>query len=65
MNYATTTELAPGHTLTAGYDATADGTPWLATCECGWRTASASAGLRNWNVDGHIQDIRAQDADEA
>lgn len=32
--------------------------PYAARCKCGWHVASASAGLRNWNVEGHAGGVR-------
>jgi len=31
---------------------------YVASCTCGWHSASQSAGLRNWNADGHASDVQ-------
>lgn len=36
--------------------------PYAARCTCGWHAASASAGLRNWNIEGHAADARSGSA---
>ena len=52
-----TWEINASHAIHVTFDSREDA-PYSAVCMCGWHTASANGGLRNWNVAGHVADVR-------
>lgn len=49
--------LDADHAIATWIDTTGEVAVFLASCKCGWKSSSASGGLRNWNVEGHAKPI--------